>query len=86
MTRNTSAFVGYLQLSENTENRSCKWGHKHNGIGVREMRALPFCSDSSENQITVVRSRRGRTDQVQCSFPHFVIGLVLLLLLVTPVT
>ena len=25
-------------------------------------------------------------DQVQCSYPHFVIGLVLLLLLVTPIT
>ena len=41
---------------------------------------------SSENQVVVVGSRSGRIDQLQCMFPRFVIGLVLLLLLVSPTT
>ena len=39
---------------------------------------------SSENQIVGVGSRSGRISQSECTFPRFVIGLVLLLLLPTP--
>ena len=37
------------------------------------------------NKIVGVGSRRGRIHQTQCSFPHFVIGLVLPLLLATSI-
>ena len=39
---------------------------------------------SSENKIVGIGSRSGRINQSQCTFPRFVIGLVLLLLLPTP--
>ena len=45
---------------------------------------LTFSSWSSEKQIVGVRSRSGRISQSECTFPRFVIGLVLLLLLPTP--
>ena len=72
------------------------WSHKHDGIRVRRIRTFPFlptplttpslafCLWSSENQIVRVGSRCGRTNQSQCTFPCFVIGLVLPLLLPTP--
>ena len=46
--------------------------------------SLTFRLWSSENRIVVVGSRSWRTNQSQCTFPRFVIGLVLLLLLPTP--
>ena len=46
--------------------------------------SLTFRLWSSENQIVRVGSRSGRISQSECSFPRFVIGLVLLLLLPTP--
>ena len=73
--------------------------HKRGGIGVRRIRtfpflptpltcaSLPFCLWSSENQINIVGvgSRSGiKVNQSQCTFPCFVIGLVLLFLLLTP--
>ena len=45
--------------------------------------SLTFRSCSSENQIVGVGSRSGGINQSQCTFPCFVIGLVLLLLLAT---
>ena len=45
--------------------------------------SLTFRLWSSENRIVVVGSRSWRTNQSQCTFPRFVIGLVLLLLLPT---
>ena len=77
------------------KNRSRKKSHKRNWIGVRRFRMFPFLPTplmtpsltfhlwSSENQIVGVRSRSGRINQSQCTFPRFVIGLVLLLLLPT---
>ena len=44
---------------------------------------LMFCLWSIENQIVGVGSRSERINQSQCTFPWFVIGLVLLLLLPT---
>ena len=38
----------------------------------------------SENQIVGVESRSGGINKSQCTFPRFLIGLVLLLLLLTP--
>ena len=76
--------------------RSRKWSHKRDGIGVRIIRTFPFLPTplttpslrfrlwSSENQIVGVASRNGRINQSQCTFPRFVICLVLLLLLPTP--
>ena len=64
--------------------------------GVRRIKTFPFLLTpfttpsltfrlwSSENQIVGVGSRSGRINQWQCTFPRFVIGLVLLLLLPTP--
>ena len=46
--------------------------------------SLTFRLWSSENQIVGVGSRSGRISQSECTFPRFVIGLVLLLLLPTP--
>ena len=46
--------------------------------------SLAFRLWSSENHIVGVGSRSGRIDQSQCTFPHFVIGLVLQLPLLTP--
>ena len=78
------------------KNRSRKRSHKCDGIGVRRIRTLPFLPTplptpsftfhlwSSENQIVGVGSRSGRINQSKCTFPSFVIGLVLLLLLLTP--
>ena len=78
------------------KNRSRKQSHKSNVIGVRGIRTFPFlpiplttlslmfCSWSSENQIAGVGRRRTRMNQSQCTFPRFVIGSVLLLLLLTP--
>ena len=40
---------------------------------------------SSENQIVGVGSRGGRINQSRCTLPYFVIDLVLLLLLATPI-
>ena len=77
------------------KNRSRKLSHKLDGIGVRRIRTLPFlptpltspsltlCLRSSENQIVGVGSRSGRINELQCTFPRFVIGLVFLLLLPT---
>ena len=42
---------------------------------------LTFRLWSSENQMVAVGSRRGRINQSKCTFPRFVIGLVLPLLL-----
>ena len=76
--------------------KSKNWCHKHDGIGVRRIRTFPilptllttpslaFCLWSSENQIVRVGSRSERINQSQCTFPCFVIGLVLPLLLPTP--
>ena len=78
------------------KNRSRKWSHKCDGIGVRRIRAFPFLTTplttpsltfrlwSSENQIVRVGSRSRRINQSQITFPRFVIGLVLLLLHPTP--
>ena len=46
--------------------------------------SLTFRLWSSENQIVGVGSRSGRISQSECTFPRFVIGLFLLLLLSTP--
>ena len=74
------------------------WCHKHDGIRVRRIRTFPFlptplmtpslafCLWCSENQIVGVGSRSSRINQSQCTFPCFVIGLVLPLLLPTPTT
>ena len=74
------------------KNWSRKWGHKRDGIRVIIIRAFPFPPTllltpsltfrlcTSENQIVGVGSRNGRIIQLQCTFPHFVIGFVLLLL------
>ena len=76
--------------------RSCKQSHKRDGIVVRGISTFPFSSDSaynssltfllwsSENQIVGVGSRSRGINQSQCTFPCFVIGFVLLLLLPTP--
>ena len=73
----------------------CKPNHKSNGIRVGRIRTFPFLPTplttplltfglwSKENQIVGVGSRSGRINQSQCTFPCFVIGLVLLLLLPT---
>ena len=45
--------------------------------------SLTFLLRTSENQTVVVGSRSGRIIQLQCTFPCFVIGFVLLLLLLT---
>ena len=78
------------------KNRSRKRSHKRDGIGVRRIRTFPFLPTplttpsltfrlwSSENQIVGVGSRSGRINQSQCTFPRFVVGLVLPLLLPTP--
>ena len=74
------------------KNRSRKRSHKRDGIGVRRIRRFPFLPTqsltfrvwSSGNQIVGVGSRSGRITQSQCTFPRFVIGLVLTLLLPTP--
>ena len=78
------------------KNRSRKRSHKRDGIGVRRIRTFPFLPTplttpsltfrlwSGENQIVGVGSRSGRINQGQGTFPHFVIGLALLLLLPTP--
>ena len=73
------------------KNRSRKQSHKRNGMGVGRIRTFPFLTTpsvtfrlwSSENQIVGVGSRSGWINQSQCTFPRFVIGLVLLLLLPT---
>ena len=63
------------------------------GIGIRTFPflltalttpSLTFRLWSSENQIFGVGSRSGRINQSQCTFPRFVVGLVLPLLLPTP--
>ena len=77
-------------------NRRCKRSHKHDRIGVRRIKMCPFLQTPlttlsltfhlwcSENQIVGARSRSGKINQSQCTFPpRFVIGLVLLLLLLT---
>ena len=51
-------------------------------LGLRCLRSAYLIS--SENQIVGVGSRSGRITQWQCTFPRFVIGLVLTLLLPTP--
>ena len=78
------------------KNQSSKRSHKRDGIGVRRIRTFPFLPTplttpsftfrlwSSENQIVGVGSRSGRINQSQCSFPRFVIGLVLPFVLPTP--
>ena len=78
------------------KNRSRKRRHKRDGIGVRRIRTFSFLPTplttpslafrlwSSENQIIIVGSRSGRINQSQCTFPRFVIGVVLPLLLPTP--
>ena len=61
--------------------------HKRDAIGVRRIRTFPsltFRLWSGENQIVGVGSRNGRIKQSQYTFPRFVIGFVLLLLLPTP--
>ena len=73
--------------------RSRSWSrrrsHKRDGIWVRRIRTFPFLPTplttpsltfrfwSSENQIVGVGSSRGSINQSQCTFPRFVIGLVL---------
>ena len=72
------------------KNSSRKWSHKYDGIRVFPFLpnllltpTLTFPLWTSENQIVIVGSRSGRISQSQCMFPHFVIGFVLLLLLLT---
>ena len=48
--------------------------------------SLTFRLRSSEKQIVGVRKRSGRINQSRCTFPRFVIGLVLPLLLASPTT
>ena len=73
------------------KNRSRKRSHKRDGIGVRRIRTFPFLPTplttpsltfrwSGANQIVGVGSRR----ESQLTFPPFVTGLVLALLLPTP--
>ena len=76
------------------KNWSRKWSHKRDGIRVKNQ-SVSISSDSafdsiayvpfinSENQTVVVGSRSGRIIQLQCRFPCFVIGFVLLLLFLT---
>ena len=78
------------------KNWSRKRNQKRDGIGVGRIRTFPFLPTplttlslpfrlwSSKNQIVGVGSRSGRINQSQCTFPRFVIGLVLLFLLPTP--
>ena len=80
----------------NIKNGSRKQSHKRDGIGVRRIRRFPFLQTpfttpsltfrlwSSQNQIVRVESRSGTINQSKCTFPRFVIGLVLPLLLPTP--
>ena len=77
------------------KDRSRKRSHKRDGIGVGRIRTFPvlptslpttslaFRLWSSENQMVGVggRSGSGRINQWKCTFPRFVIGLVLHLLL-----
>ena len=72
------------------KNSSRKWSHKYDGIRVFPFLptllltpTLTFPLWTSENEIVIVGSRSGRISQSQCTFPHFVIGFVLLLLLLT---
>ena len=57
---------------------------------MERIRAFPFASDSAYDSVvydliqTRVGSKSRRINQSQCTFPHFVIGLGLLLLLTTP--
>ena len=95
----TSSLVVKTSLNDLNNNnkkkhRSHKRSYKRDGIGVRWIRAFPFLPTSltipslmfrlccSENQI--FESRSGGINKSQCTFPRFLIGLVLLLLLVTP--
>ena len=72
----------------------CKQSHKHDGIGASRIEMFPFSSDSAYDCViydlvktrlseSEIQCRSGRISQSQSSFPHFVIGLVLPLLLVT---
>ena len=66
-------------------------------IGVRRIKTIPFLPTplttplltfrlwSSENQIVGVVSRGGRINESQCTFLRIIIGLVLSLLLPTPI-
>ena len=40
-----------LRPSRNFKNRSCKRGHKLDGIGVERIRTFPFSSDSAYNSV-----------------------------------
>ena len=77
------------------QNRSPQRSHKCDGIGVERIGPKPFPLTtpsltfrlwSSENHIVGVGNGSGWVNQLQCTFPCFVIGLVLLLLLATPTT
>ena len=77
--------------------RSGKQSHKRDGIGVGRIRTFPFSYDSAYDSVAydLVKtrlsesrgSRSGRTvNHSQCTFPRFVIGLVLAHQLATPTT
>ena len=85
-----------MKIKNWSRKQSLKQSNKSDVIGVRRIRTFPFLPIplmtksltfplwSSENQIVGVESRSGRINQSQGTFPRFVIGLVLRLLLPTP--
>ena len=93
----TSSLVktSLYDLKKKKKHRSHKQRYKRDGLGVRWIRAFPFHPTPltfpslmfrlccSENQIVGVESRSGGINKSQCTFPRFLIGLVLLLLLLT---
>ena len=85
-----------LVINNHNQNHNHARSHKHDELSQKnqnisiflQLRHLyvPFMILTSENQIAGVGSRSGRTQQSQCTFPRFVIGLFLLLLLATVTT
>ena len=83
-----------LVINNHNQNHNHAWTHKHDELSQKnqnisiflQLRHLyvPFMILTSENQIAGVGSRSGRIHQSQCTFPRFVIDLVLPLLLSTP--
>ena len=76
-------FIATLPLVSSAESRR--------RVGQRPMKLLvareqKTSGTQSNCMIVGVGSRNGRINQSQCTFPSFVIGLVLLLLLATPTT
>ena len=77
-----------------SRNRSREQSHKRDEIVVGRIRAFPISSDFAYDSVAydLAKTRllesdiSGRINQSQCTFPRFVIGLVLPLLLATPTT